>query len=1046
MKMHGVYMKDKIKSKQDSFVDFRLLMLISIFWIITPFVYKVIGESVPVRADSVTGVLHYPTNFNYGTLRSVRDFGAAGNGSTDDAAALQRAITSGSVYIPKGTNQAPATNIFTTTGTFSNNQTVTVGESVYTLKSSLTAANEYEVAIGASTAITLTNLANAINGGPGEGTTYGTSTPPNASTRATPTTTTLILRAMVDGSTGNGVATTETCANASFSTATLTNGVDSYKLSTNLVVPSNRLIMVEPGTVLCRNSATVQTNEVVLLRNSDTTNGNKNIAVVGGVWDGNGFNQTRVDSQIQAVFKFVKVDNALFQDLQIKNPLVFATAFGDLTNSKFKNIGFYQDRYILNGDGLHFCGGCDNVEIDGVWGMTNDDMIALVAYENSFFTTGLGDIKNFVIKNVYSNGGHRGIRLLSAAGYFVDGITIRNVRGNFTHGGIIIGNNAFGETSLISNVLIDGANLEKCTGPAAFGTTEASIYVDCNTRNLTFKNITRTDDIYHAVVQMVTGYTYQDTLFENLEIYSGTNNRVNVVLAGTHKNLTFRDSTIKYTGGSSTGGIFIRGESGLTITKLLLDNVNTEKMGIVYRDNSAANTVTDLEVINCNLLNSDSTFYFDNASTAISRMTFKGTNVKTVSERVIFDGGVSISNITFDDCSVDTSPYVIYLSGSLGANPKIWFSGLKTSTISSSVIGKSASQAYSLNTFDYPYDSTLLTPVSGDIVNDSTYGLSRYNGSSWDRPGYLGSANTWTGNNTFNGTSNTFGGATQNINIATSSGNVTFSAGGSASNIEVDIKGKGTGSVLVISPNNANYFNVSNAAIQAIASSAVSADFLSRTLSAGAWNASTSFSTAGTLSGNGAPDAANAVWLTSSSIVAEGSSADTSETTISFTNPTADRTITIPDATGTIFLDGNDRTGTTTNNDAAAGKVGEIVSSFVASGSAVSLTTATAANVTSISLTAGDWDVDGNVNFIQTAATITVKVGSISTTSATNSTDGSEVYSGALLTVGTANDGLTLPRKRISISGTTTVYLVTSATFSAGTVTAFGGITARRVR
>jgi hypothetical protein len=45
--------------------------------------------------------------------------------------------------------------------------------------------------------------------------------------------------------------------------------------------------------------------------------------------------------------------------------------------------------------------------------------------------------------------------------------------------------------------------------------------------------------------------------------------------------------------------------------------------------------------------------------------------------------------------------------------------------------------------------------------------------------------------------------------------------------------------------------------------------------------------------------------LSDSSIVFEGSSADDNETTITVTNPTADRTITIPDATGTVALTNN---------------------------------------------------------------------------------------------------------------------------------------------
>ena len=138
--------------------------------------------------------------------------------------------------------------------------------------------------------------------------------------------------------------------------------------------------------------------------------------------------------------------------------------------------------------------------------------------------------------------------------------------------------------------------------------------------------------------------------------------------------------------------------------------------------------------------------------------------------------------------------------------------------------------------------------------------------------------------------------------------------------------------------------------------------------------------------------------------------------------------------------------GTTAVGNASAGSVGEVVSSLVATGSAVSLTTVTTANVTSISLTAGDWDVEGNVNWNFTSTTTTASSAGISTTSATLPTDGSEVANGSRLTTTTDIAGSTLPRKRVNVSGTTTVYLVTQVAFTAGTTAAWGSITARRVR
>lgn len=49
-------------------------------------------------------------------------------------------------------------------------------------------------------------------------------------------------------------------------------------------------------------------------------------------------------------------------------------------------------------------------------------------------------------------------------------------------------------------------------------------------------------------------------------------------------------------------------------------------------------------------------------------------------------------------------------------------------------------------------------------------------------------------------------------------------------------------------------------------------------------------------------DAANSIWGVSNGLVFEGATADTSETTISVTDPTADRAINFPDAPGTVIL------------------------------------------------------------------------------------------------------------------------------------------------
>lgn len=134
--------------------------------------------------------------------------------------------------------------------------------------------------------------------------------------------------------------------------------------------------------------------------------------------------------------------------------------------------------------------------------------------------------------------------------------------------------------------------------------------------------------------------------------------------------------------------------------------------------------------------------------------------------------------------------------------------------------------------------------------------------------------------------------------------------------------------------------------------------------------------------------------------------------------------------------------GTTTNDNAGAGKVGEFISSTIASGSATSLVTATAKNVTTISLTAGDWDVFGNVTFLA-AGTTTSAQAWISTTSATLPDSSLASLWGS--SANGTSQGLVCPYVRISIAGTTTVYLSCQSAFTS-TTTACGGIFARRAR
>lgn len=141
--------------------------------------------------------------------------------------------------------------------------------------------------------------------------------------------------------------------------------------------------------------------------------------------------------------------------------------------------------------------------------------------------------------------------------------------------------------------------------------------------------------------------------------------------------------------------------------------------------------------------------------------------------------------------------------------------------------------------------------------------------------------------------------------------------------------------------------------------------------------------------------------------------------------------------------------GVTTISDATAGRVGEQKDATAALQS-VSMTTGSTSNITSISLTAGDWEVNGIVYALPAATTVVnYGVASLGTTSATlNQAVGqfaSNEFAGAVLT-NNAYVSLTIPNTRFNVSSTTTVYLASQWGFTTSTLTCGGSIHARRVR
>jgi hypothetical protein len=141
----------------------------------------------------------------------------------------------------------------------------------------------------------------------------------------------------------------------------------------------------------------------------------------------------------------------------------------------------------------------------------------------------------------------------------------------------------------------------------------------------------------------------------------------------------------------------------------------------------------------------------------------------------------------------------------------------------------------------------------------------------------------------------------------------------------------------------------------------------------------------------------------------------------------------------------------TTGSNAAAGSVGEVLSSDVPVASAITVTSGVVANVTSVSLSPGDFDCRGTVvespSAQATGAGFTNGIGTVSATlpaALENATSGSADFA--------ANpsepQSLPVAAVRENVTVATTVFLTTNITFTptSASMKAYGRLECRRMR
>lgn len=228
-------------------------------------------------------------------------------------------------------------------------------------------------------------------------------------------------------------------------TGTVTVPPGIYLISQTLKVHSNTCIVADRNAKIVMKSNARKERGDFLLCNSDTQNGNGNISISGGIWDGNNtapehqkpdlFDQNGYSG---ALLNFVNVEQLTLTDMVLANSVTYYVRMCRVHHFSIENIDFISDTFGVNQDGLHIGGDVRHGTVKNIralsYGQTNDDMIALNADDSvervENFDLCRDTIEDITFENIFTECCHTIIRMLSVTAE-IKNIRFKNIFGGF---------------------------------------------------------------------------------------------------------------------------------------------------------------------------------------------------------------------------------------------------------------------------------------------------------------------------------------------------------------------------------------------------------------------------------------------------------------------------------------------------------------------------------------------------------------------------------------------------------------------------------------
>lgn len=189
-----------------------------------------------------------------------------------------------------------------------------------------------------------------------------------------------------------------------------------YLIGHPLKVGTDTTIEAHPSAIIRLGDHVCTKRGQYLLSNRNGKEGDHNITLRGGIWDGNNLNNPRgelfdSESPTGTMLNFRNVKGLTLQNMVLRNPECYYIRMCEVDGFLVEHLSFETVNIRPNQDGVHLAGFCKNGiirHLSGTPGSPNDDFVALNADDSLVRLQNLdvlcGPIENIVIEDLVLEG------------------------------------------------------------------------------------------------------------------------------------------------------------------------------------------------------------------------------------------------------------------------------------------------------------------------------------------------------------------------------------------------------------------------------------------------------------------------------------------------------------------------------------------------------------------------------------------------------------------------------------------------------------------